>query len=379
MNSETESGTTGNLKTTDNQSKLEQSRFLKACRCEPVDCTPIWLMRQAGRYMAEYRKIREHHSMLEVIGTPKLAAEVTMQPIEAFDLDAAIIFSDILPPLIGMGLELDFVKGVGPKLENPIKSVDDVNKLTFCKAVDCMGPTLEAIQLVRKELEPRGIPLIGFAGAPFTLACYAIQGSGSKVYELAKQFMFTHPQSWDELMGKLVDVVADYLIEQAKHGASALQVFDSWAGVLSAEQYSKYIAPHNRRLFELIQVANVPLINFSTGTATHLDRVANCGGDVIGVDWRLPLDTVQQNIGRNHDSTAPRFLSGSQTHAIQGNLDPTALLAPWAELKTQTDEVLESARSLPRHIFNLGHGILPPTPIESVRELVNYVHEKTSG
>ena len=363
---------------TDSTDKLNQSRFLKACRCEPVDCAPIWLMRQAGRYMPEYRKIREQHSMLDVIQTPRLAAEVTMQPIEAFDLDAAIIFSDILPPLIGMGLPLDFVKGVGPRIDKPIESPADVARLKVCDAKDCMGPTLEAIQIVRKELEPRGIPLIGFAGAPFTLACYAIQGSGSKVYELAKKFMFTHPESWKELMDKLVDVVADYLIQQANHGASALQVFDSWAGVLSEQQYLTYIAPHNRRLFELTQAANVPLINFSTGTATHLDQVARCGGDVIGVDWRLPLDEAHQRISNAVKESTPRMLADSDTVAIQGNLDPTALLAPWEELKSQTDAVLKSAKGLPGHIFNLGHGILPPTPMESVKQLVDYVHEETS-
>ncbi len=350
------------------QNSLENSRFLKACRCEPVDCVPIWLMRQAGRYMSVYREIRKHHSMLEVIGTPRLAAEVTMQPIDAFDLDAAIIFSDILPPLIGMGLDLDFVKGVGPKLNKRIESVEDVAALKVPKAVDIMGPTLEAIQLVRKELEPRGIPLIGFAGAPFTLACYAIQGSGSKVYELAKRFMYTHPESWAELMNKLVDVVADYLLQQAKHGASALQVFDSWAGVLSQTDYVRFIQPHNTRLFQLIQEANVPTINFSTGTSTHLGTIAQCGGDVVGVDWRISLETANSAI--NTDPT--------KQVAVQGNLDPTALLAPWSELKSQTDAVLQAGKSTPSHIFNLGHGILPPTPVESVKQLVDYVHEASS-
>ena len=343
---------------------LLNSRFLKACRGESTDCTPIWLMRQAGRYMSEYRAIRQEHSMLDVIQTPSLAAEVTLQPIEAFDLDAAIIFSDILPPLIGMGLELDFVKGVGPQLSKSINTPADVEALKVPKAIDCMGPTLEAISLVRTELEPRGIPLIGFAGAPFTLACYAIQGGGSKMYEKAKQFMFSHPESWAELMNKLVDVVADYLIQQAANGASALQVFDSWAGILSARDYQRFIQPHNTRLFDAIQSTGVPLINFSTGTATHLDEVSKCGGDVIGVDWRRSLSSAWEAIGSDK--------------SIQGNLDPTALLAPWDELKRQVDLILQDAEGKPGHIFNLGHGILPMTPTESVKRLVEYVHEQTA-
>lgn len=343
---------------------LQDSRFLKACRGEVTDCTPIWLMRQAGRYMKEYRAIREKHSMLEVIETPQLAAEVTLQPIEAFGFDAAIIFSDILPPLIGMGLELDFVKGVGPKLGKCIETPEDVARLTTPRAEDCMGPTLEAIRLVRRELEPRGIPLIGFAGAPFTLACYSIQGGGSKMYEKAKRFMYTHPTAWGELMNKFVDVVADFLIEQAQAGASALQVFDSWAGILSRADYVRFIQPFNRRLFELIGSTEVPLINFSTGTSTHLDQVALCGGDVIGVDWRLPIDQAWRAIGSDR--------------AIQGNLDPTALLGPWNELRQQVDSILDGVDRRPGHIFNLGHGILPPTPIDTVKRLTDYVHERTA-
>lgn len=343
---------------------LQNSRFLKACRGEATDCTPIWLMRQAGRYMSNYRAIRKEHSMLDVIQTPSLAAEVTLQPIEAFDLDAAIIFSDILPPLIEMGLELDFIKGVGPKIATPISTPAEVEALRVPQAVDCMGPTLEAISLVRKELEPRGIPLIGFAGAPFTLACYAIQGSGSKMYEKAKQFMFSHPESWGLLMNKLVDVVADYLIQQAANGASALQVFDSWAGILSARDYQRFIQPYNTRLFDEIKSTGVPLINFSTGTATHLEEVAKCGGDVVGVDWRRSLKSAWEAIGTDK--------------SIQGNLDPTALLAPWPELQQQVDLILADAAKRPGHIFNLGHGILPMTPVETVKRLVDYVHEQSA-
>lgn len=301
--------------------------------------------------------------MLEIIQTPRLAAEVTLQPLDAFDLDAAIIFSDILPPLIGMGLNLDFVKGSGPQLETPIVSPSDVDRLTTPKAVDCMGPTLEAISLVRKELEPRGIPLIGFAGAPFTLACYAIQGSGSKSYEKAKWFMYTFPDSWAVLMNKFVDVVADYLIQQARSGALALQVFDSWAGILSVHDYERFIKPFNTRLLTEIKICGAPVINFGTGTSTHLNQVAECGGDVIGVDWRLPLRSAWEAIGYDK--------------AIQGNLDPTAMLAPWHELKRQVDLILADARDHRGHIFNLGHGILPSTCTDSVKRLADYVHEQT--
>ena len=345
------------------KSRLYNSRFLKACRHEATDCTPIWLMRQAGRYMSEYRTIRRQHSMLEIIQTPQLAAEVTLQPLNRFDLDAAIIFSDILPPLIGMGLKLEFVKGSGPQLETPIVSPGDVDRLTTPKAKDCMGPTLEAISLVCRELESRGLPLIGFAGAPFTLACYAIQGSGSRSYEKAKQFMYRYPDSWAVLMNKFVEVVADYLVQQVRSGASALQVFDSWAGILSVRDYERFIKPFNTRLLTEIKSSGVPVINFSTGTSTHLNLVAECGGDVIGVDWRLPLRSAWEAIGYDK--------------SIQGNLDPTAMLAPWDELKRQVDLILADARGSCGHIFNLGHGILPSTSADAVKRLVDYVHEQT--
>ena len=313
--------------------------------------------------MEEYRAIRARHSMLEVINTPELAAEVTLQPLNAFDFDAAIIFSDILPPLMGMGLPLDFVKGVGPKIEKPIETPQDVERLSVEGAADIMQPTLEAISLVTAELSSRNIPLIGFCGAPFTLACYSIQGGGSKMYEKAKAFMYSHPDAWDSLMNKLVDVDAEYLLGQVKHGASALQVFDSWAGILSVADYRQFIQPYNQRLFEKISVTGVPLINFSTGTGTHLDVVATCGGDVIGVDWRLPLDRAWEQIGNK---------------SIQGNLDPTVLLGSWSQVQSKVDEILRSANGRSGHIFNLGHGILPSTPVDMVKRTVDYVHESSA-
>lgn len=340
------------------------ARFLRACRKLPVDATPVWLMRQAGRYMREYRDLRARYSMLELIQTPELAAEVTLQPINAFDLDAAIIFADILPPLIGMGLNLEFVPGKGPVIHNPITGPDDIRRLRTPPAEEYLGATISAVKLVSKELAPRGIPLIGFAGAPFTLACYAIEGGGSKDYARAKALMFSFPDAWHEMMEKLVAVQADYLIQQAQAGASALQVFDSWVGAaVSKKAYQQYVAPYNSRLFELLKPTGLPVINFSTGTFPYLEDVAACGGDVVGVDFRMPLSAAWKKIG--------------ERQAIQGNLDPMALLAPWDELKTHIDHVLEDAAGRPGHILNLGHGIHKTTPVANVRRLVDYVHERT--
>lgn len=315
--------------------------------------------------MSEYRAIRATHSMLEVIRTPELAAEVTLQPINAFDLDAAIIFADILPPLIGMGLNLDFVKGEGPQIFNPIRTTADVDRLGTPPAHQTLAPTLDAIKLVVAELTPRNIPLIGFAGAPFTLASYAIEGGGSKNYQLTKAMMYGEPAAWKRLMEKLVTVQADYLLEQAKAGASALQIFDSWVGALSKSDYERFVAPYNTALFRQLQRANVPVINFSTRTGTYIETVAACGGSVIGVDGQLPIHEYWQRIGYDR--------------AIQGNLDPIALFAPWRELRYQVDEVLASAAGRPGHIFNLGHGILPGTPVDNVRRLIDYIHEKSQA
>ena len=341
------------------------SRFLRACARLETDATPVWLMRQAGRYMPEYRRIRERHSMLDVIGAPELAAEITLQPIEAFDVDAAIIFADILPPLIGMGFDLEFVKGQGPCIHNPIQRTYDIDILATPPATATrLSATLDAIRLVSAELRSKEIPLIGFAGAPFTLASYAIEGGGTKSYVKTKALMYSEPAAWKRLMEKLVTVQADYLLAQAEAGASALQLFDSWAGLaLSQQDYERYVRPYNQKLFAMVARAGVPVINFSTGTAAYIEDVAACGGDVIGVDWRMTLDWAWSRIG--HDK------------AIQGNLDPVALLAPWRELSARIDDVLQRAEGRPGHIFNLGHGVFPETPPDNVRRLVDYVHSKT--
>jgi len=289
---------------------------------------------------------------------------VTLQPIKAFDLDAAIIFADILPPLIGMGLMLEFVKGTGPVIHNPIQTTKDIENLATPSALETLAPTLEAIKLVVSELENEGIPLIGFAGAPFTLASYAIEGGSSKNFSKTKALMFSEPEAWELLMQKLVAVQADYLLEQVKAGASTLQVFDSWAGLaLSKNNYIRYVKPYNKNLFSKIAEANVPIIHFSNGTFPYIEEVAGCGGLVIGVDWRMPLDAYWNKIGYDK--------------SIMGNLDPIALLAPPTELFSQVDRVLQEADGRSGHIFNLGHGILPNTPVDNARRLVDYVHEKT--
>lgn len=342
------------------------SLFLRACRGLPTERTPIWLMRQAGRYMAEYRAIREKYAMLEVIRTPELAAQVTLQPIDRFGFDAAIIFADILPPLIGMGLKLDFIKGEGPSIENPITRAYDVDILATPPATETMPGTLKAIELVARELAPRDIPLIGFAGAPFTLASYAVEGGSTSNYAKIKAFMYSEPAAWKRLMVKLVTVQADYLAQQVKAGAAALQIFDSWAGLaLGQQDYLRYVQPYNAMLFKAVAATGVPVINFSQGVNAYLLDAVACGGDVIGLDWRMPLDWSWRQIGYERP--------------VQGNLDPVALLAPWRELKARIDEVLEQAAGRPGHIFNLGHGILPPTPVENVQRLVEYVREQTGN
>lgn len=338
------------------------SRFLEACAGRRADCTPIWLMRQAGRYMPEYRALRARHSMLDCIHTPELAAEITLQPIQAFDLDAAIIFSDILPPLQGMGLDVDFIKGVGPRLGNPVRSRADIDRLATPPMAETMASTLQAIRLVRQELK---VPLIGFSGAPFTLASYAIEGGGSKSYVNAKGLMYSDPEGWDLLMSKLVDVVSDYLTVQAEAGADALQVFDSWAGAVGQLDYGRFIQPYTRRVIEAASKTGLPVINFSTGTAGHLGSVAAAGGDVVGVDFRLPLDTAWQQVGLDRN--------------VMGNLDPVLLHAPWEALRDGAADVLDRAAERPGHIFNVGHGILPETPVDNVRRLVDFVHASSAA
>jgi uroporphyrinogen decarboxylase len=342
------------------------SFVLRAYRGLETDRTPVWLLRQAGRYMPEYLALREKHSLLELIRTPELAAQVTLAPVDAFGFDAAIVFSDILPPLVGMGLELDFVRGDGPQIGNPISRPRDVDLLGTPPAEETMAPTLAAIGVVRRELEHRDVPVIGFAGAPFTLASYAIEGGTSKDFSKTKAFMLSEPAAWKRLLTKLVTVQADYLLAQARAGAQALQVFDSWAGrALGREDYLGYVAPHSRELFAAVAGAGVPVINFSLGVSAYLSEAAVCGGDVVGLDWQLPLDEGWSRVGFERP--------------VQGNLDPAALLAPWRELRARIDDVLDRAGGRPGHVFNVGHGLVPQTPVDNVRRLVEHVRERTSS
>jgi uroporphyrinogen decarboxylase len=341
-----------------------ESRFLRACHREAVDATPIWLMRQAGRYLPEYRKLRGHHPLLTLIKTPELACEVTLQPIEAFDLDAAIIFSDILPPLDGMGLHLRFAEGEGPVIGNPVQTVHDIAKLRVLPPEETLHFTLDAIRLARTQLDGRNIPLIGFSGAPFTLAAYAIEGRGSRNYTLAKGLMMTEPAAWDELMSKLSEVVGTYLLAQAQAGAQALQLFDSWAGQLSASDYRQFALPYTQRAVAIARQAGVPIIHFATETSGYLEAMRATGADVVSLDWRVDLGAAWRRLGKKV--------------ALQGNLDPVALLGPWEALKQRAQAILDQAGGRAGHIFNLGHGILPETPPDSVRRLVDFVHQRTA-
>jgi uroporphyrinogen decarboxylase len=343
---------------------LNDSRFLKACRREETDAVPLWLMRQAGRYMAEYRKLREEYSILQIIKTPELARDVTMQPINAFDLDAAIIFADILPPLEGMGLELDFIKGEGPVIYNPVRDEKAVAALKTPDPREALHFTLEAIKLTRQTLDPRGIPLIGFSGAPFTLAAYAVEGRGSRNHENVKALMMGQPDLWHELMTKLATVAGNYLLAQAEAGAQALQLFDSWVGQLSPADYRAYVAPYSRQALAIAAQGGVPIIHFGTNTNGMLEDIRDTGGDVIGVDWRIDLRTAAARLG---DGVA-----------VQGNLDPIALFAPWEQLKARAQYVLDQMQDRPGYIFNLGHGILPQTPVDNVKCLAEFVHEYTA-
>jgi len=340
------------------------TRFLKACRREPVDVTPVWLMRQAGRHMAEYRALREKYTILEIIKTPELATEVTLQPINAYDLDAAIIFADILPPLEGMGLQLEFIKGVGPVIHNPIREPADVEALRQSEPRQDLSFTLEAIKLVRQALAGR-VPLIGFAGAPFTLASYAIEGGPSKKYTLVKSLMYEQPAVWHRLMEHLAWMVGEYLYAQAEAGAQVLQLFDSWIGELAPIDYAEFVLPHSKRVISRAKEAGVPVIHFGTGTSGMLALIKEAGSDVVGVDWRIEAKKAWQILG--------------DEVAMQGNLDPVTLFAPIPTLRQRAAAILDQVKGHPGFIFNLGHGVLPQTSVEHVAALMDFVHTYTAS
>lgn len=335
------------------------SRFLDACRRRPTDVRPVWFMRQAGRYLKQYREVRAKHSILEICKRPDLAAQVTLQPVEILDVDAAIIFADLLLPVEPMGLKLEFKAGEGPVIDNPVRTSHDVDTLSTSNTDD-LGYVGESIQIVARALSGK-VPVIGFVGAPFTVASYMIEGGASRHFLNTKRMMYQEETLWRRLMGKLVDVLAPFAVLQVAAGARAIQVFDSWVGALGADDYVRYVAPYSRALIERIRSSGVPVIHFGTGAGGYFRELHAAGGDVMGVDWRLNIDQAWIDI--------------SYRSAIQGNLDPAALFAPLPELKQKVHELLKRTGTRPGHIFNLGHGILPETPVDNVRAVVQMVRE----
>ena len=324
--------------------------------------TPVWFMRQAGRYMTDYRALRDKYSLLEICRTPDLATEVTLQPVNALEVDAAILFSDLLLPLEPMGLPFDFIKGEGPQLERPIASPADIDALHRFDPREALAHVLDSIRQIQRALDGR-VPLIGFAGAPFTLASYAIEGGHSSNFARTKALMYGHPEAWHRLCDLFAEIVADYLGAQIDAGVDAVQVFDSWVGALGPDDYREFALPHTARIFDAVK-GRVPTIHFGTNTATMLEDIRDAGGDVVGVDWRIPVDVAWDRIGADH--------------AVQGNLDPTLLLGPMDRMFRAVDDILTRVDGRPGHIFNLGHGILPSTPLEHVQMLAHYVH-RASG
>lgn len=335
-------------------------RFLKACRREPVDYTPVWMMRQAGRYMPEYRALRAKYSLLELCKTPELALQVTLQPMQ-LGVDAAILFADILLPLEPMGAPFEFAKGEGPVVHDPIKSRADIDKLRVIEPEDGLGYVMQAIGLLKKELP---VPLIGFAGAPFTLASYLVEGGKSRDFQKTKRLMYGDPESWNLLMSKLAEVVRRYLHKQIDAGADAVQLFDSWVGQLGPADYVEYVQPHVASILKDVEKRGVPVIHFGVATQSLLPAMKAAGGTVIGFDWRTPLAETWAKIG--HDS------------AVQGNMDSTVLFAPREVAEKHAQRVLDEAGGRPGHIFNLGHGILPETPVDTVKAVVDYVHRASA-
>lgn len=339
---------------------MRESRFLAACRRRPVDATPVWFMRQAGRFMAEYRRIREKATILEICERPELAAEVTLQPVRRLGVDAAILFADILLPARPLGLKLEFHKGEGPALAPPVRSARDVSRLRDFDPREGLGYVLEAVRLVRRDCP---VPLIGFAGAPFTLASYIIEGGPSDHYLRTKALMRSEPRVWRRLMSLLARVTARYLAAQVRAGAHAVQLFDSWVGALTPEDYRRHVLPYSRAVLRAVARTGAPVIHFGTGTAGFLEDFASAGSDVVGVDWRIGLREARRRVGGK---------------VLQGNLDPAILAsAPLPALKREVASVLREARGGP-HVFNLGHGILPSTDPGHVRAVADWVHELTS-
>ena len=336
-----------------------ESIFVRACKGLPTDTTPVWFMRQAGRYMAEYREVRKHHSLVEICKKPTLAAEVTITAAEYLKVDAAIIFADLLLPLEVMGLPFHFAAGEGPVIERPVREAADIHALRTDRAKE-LQYVADAVAVCTKHWG-KSLPIIGFCGAPFTLASYMVEGGGSRNYIEVKKLMYSQPELFDELLGKLVPVLAEYSAAQVAAGADVLQVFDSWVGCLSVEDYRRYVLPRTRELIQKLKATGVPVIYFGTESTTLLTSMAETGADVVGLDWRVPLDQGWAML--------------EHKVAVQGNLDPVLLFGSWNELKKRAENILKLAENRPGHIFNLGHGILPHTPPQNVKDLAKFVQE----
>jgi len=334
--------------------------LVRALRRDTVERTPVWFMRQAGRSLPEYRVLRERHSFFELAGTPELCAEVTLQPVRRHDVDAAVLFADIMTPVVGMGVDVELVEGVGPVLAQPIRTLADVERLRVPDPEEAFAAVLEAIRLVRAEL-PGEKAVIGFCGGPFTVAGYLVEGRPNRELPLTKRLLLSQPEVWQALMDKLTTTFSAYVEAKARAGADAIQLFDSWVGVLSVAQYREGVAPWSA---QVLDASPVPTIHFATGAAHLLRELALAGGDALGVDWRLPLDDAWADV---------------PDRAIQGNLDPSSLLCPWEVVEREAEEVLRRAAGRRGHIFNLGHGVLPETPADVLTRLVSLVRERTAA
>jgi uroporphyrinogen decarboxylase len=339
---------------------VSEPLLVRALRREPVERTPVWFMRQAGRSLPEYRALRERHSFFELADNPALCAEVTLQPVRRHGVDAAVLFADIITPVLGMGIEVELVEGVGPVVERPVATAADVDRLRVPDADEAFAPVLEAVRIVRRELEPERA-VIAFCGGPFTVAGYLVEGRPSRDFVKTKELMYREPGVWHGLMDKLADTFSGYVRAKAAAGADAVQLFDSWVGALTVSDYEEFVAPYSARV---LAAAGVPSIHFGTGTAHLLGSMAAAGGDAIGLDWRVRLDQGWLAIGPER--------------AVQGNLDPAVLLGPWARIETAALDVLARAAGRPGHLFNLGHGVLPATDPADLKRLVELVHERTA-
>jgi uroporphyrinogen decarboxylase len=340
------------------------SLFVRAARRQPTERTPVWFMRQAGRVLPEYRAMRERWTLIEICRQPELCAEVTLQPMRRMPLDAAVMFADIMLPLVGVGIDLELVDNVGPVITHPIRDAAGVASLRAIDPEADVPFVLESVRLVKRELGPQRA-VIGFAGGPFTLASYLVEGRPSREFGLTKTLMYGEPELWHDLMARLTSIMTAYLRAQVTAGIDALQLFDSWVGALSPQDYAEYVEPYSRRIFAELAPADVPMIHFGTNTAGLLDQMKDDGATIIGVDWRVPLDEAWSRVG---------FHLG-----IQGNLDPAALLAPREVMEAKAADVLRRAGGRPGHIFNLGHGLLPSTPLDNVLRLVDVVQEESAS